>query len=83
MSLNVEGRIDDFDFRIVKIEGEKEDVLKGITQVMKTVKEMQGRINENSQDKTTAKFVFPEKTMGFMIGKKGYFIQELNSSQNV
>jgi hypothetical protein len=31
LSLNVEGRIDDFDFRIVKIEGEKEDVLKGIT----------------------------------------------------
>jgi hypothetical protein len=26
------------------------------------------------EDKTTAKFVFPEKSMGFMIGKHGSFI---------
>ena len=26
------------------------------------------------EEKTTAKFVFPEKSMGFMIGKRGYFI---------
>jgi hypothetical protein len=40
-------------------------------------------MRENSQDKTTAKFVFPEKAMGFMIGKRGYFIQELNSNHDV
>jgi hypothetical protein len=40
LQLNVEGRIDDFEYRIVNIEGEKEDVQKGISEVMRTVKEM-------------------------------------------
>jgi hypothetical protein len=29
---------------------------------------------DSNEEKFIAKFVFPEKAIGYMIGKKGYFI---------
>lgn len=42
--MSVEGRIDKFEYRVVKMEGEKEGIMKGITEVLKVVHEMQGRV---------------------------------------
>lgn len=40
ITMSVEGRIENFEYRIVNIEGEKDGVLKGITDVLKIVHEM-------------------------------------------
>jgi len=31
-------------------------------------------MNNYGEEKTTAKFVFDERAMGFLIGKRGYYI---------
>jgi hypothetical protein len=38
---------------------------------------------DSNEEKFTAKFVFPEKAIGYMIGKKGYFIQNVNNYNSV
>ena len=40
ITMNVEGRIDNFDYRVVNMEGDKEGILKGIKEVQKVVHDM-------------------------------------------
>ena len=47
------------------------------------MKEAKKKMTPGYAQRTTAKLVFPEKAMGFMIGKRGFFVQELNELYKV
>ena len=63
------------ELRNVTIEGKWENIFEAIKKVMVCVERMAIKNKDRKiEDKTTTKFVFPEKSMGFMIGKHGSFI---------
>lgn len=57
------------------MEGKLESIIKAIKKIMICVESLDNKSKERkNEDKSTVKFVFPEKSIGFMIGKNGYFI---------
>jgi predicted PilT family ATPase len=84
LSIVVESRQEDKEQRIVTMEGPIEKIFEAIKKIMVCVERMENKSKDKKfEEKTTAKFVFPEKAMGFMIGKRGYFIQDLNAYHGV
>lgn len=72
-----------FAWRVVTIEGDLSGIMPVIEDIQTSLENSRNKLKPGYTSKCTTKFVFPEKAMGYFIGKGGNFVKELNQDHQV